>query len=74
MWGAPMRMVMAVIPVRGSGIPLSVKTSVPVPKELIREVMKQLANVEIEAPVKLGQIVIQNILGTGADVVATRSV
>lgn len=71
---APMRMVTAVIPVRGSGIPLSVKTSAPIPKEMIREVMKQLTNVEIDAPVAIGQVVVCNILGTGVDIVATRSV
>ena len=70
---APMRMVMAVIPVRGSEIPLSVTTSAPVPKELIKEVMKQLTKVEIEAPVALGQVIVRSILGTGADIVATRS-
>ena len=71
---APMRMVTAVIPVRGSRIPLSVKTSAPIPKELIRDVMKQLANVEINVPVALGQIIIHHVLGTQADIVATRSI
>ena len=37
----PLRVLTAVIPVSGSKTPLSVKTSVPVPKELIPDIMKK---------------------------------
>jgi len=50
-----------------------VKTSMPIPKSLIVEAMKLLDHVELSAPVKMGQIVVANICGTGVDFVASRS-
>ena len=69
----PERMITAVIPVSGSDLPLSVKTASPVPKQLIPQVMKELGNLRVSLPVALGQPVLKNILGTGVDIVATRS-
>lgn len=51
---------------------LPVKTTAPIPKELIFEAMDALNGVRLTAPVHLGQVVIPNLLGTGVDVVATR--
>ena len=51
---------------------LPVKTTAPIPKELIFEAMESLNGVRLTAPVHLGQVVIPNLLGTGVDVVATR--
>jgi CxxC motif-containing protein len=33
--------------------------------------MKSLANTKVKPPVKMGQVIVANILGTGADLVAT---
>jgi CxxC motif-containing protein len=52
---------------------LPVKTNGAVPKELIFECMKVINKVEVEAPIKTGDVVVENILGTGIDVVATRT-
>ncbi|QZY53670.1 DUF1667 domain-containing protein [Crassaminicella profunda] len=52
---------------------LSVKTNKPVPKELIFKCMEIINGVEVEAPVKIGDVIIHNILGTGIDVVATKT-
>lgn len=51
---------------------LPVKTTAPIPKELIFEAMDTLNEVRLTAPVHLGQVVIHDLLGTGVDVVATR--
>ena len=69
----PQRMITAVIPVRNSRIPLSVKSSVPVPKEMIFSVMGELNGIRVDLPVQIGQVIIADVLGTGADIVATRS-
>lgn len=69
----PERMITAVIPVQGSETPLSVKTSRPVPKSLIFDVMHELSLLEIHLPVTIGQIILPDILHTGSDIVATRS-
>ena len=70
----PERMITAVISVEGSSIPLSVKTARPIPKKLIPDIMKQLAVLQISAPVSIGQTVLHDVLQTGVDIIATRSV
>ena len=69
----PERVITAVIPVCGSDIPLSVKTSRSVPKHMIRSVMHELSGIMISPPVSIGQIILSDILHTGADIVATRN-
>lgn len=50
-----------------------VKTSGPVPKERIFDVVAALDSVTVTAPVRLGQVVVKDVCGTGADFVATRA-
>lgn len=69
----PLRMITAVLPVAGSRLPLSVKTSAPVPKELISKIMVELSTVSVSLPVSAGQVIFANILNTGSDIIATRS-
>lgn len=71
---APQRMVTAVIPLEGTGLPLSVKTRTPIPKAKIQECMKALSEVKLSAPVALGQVVLADVCGTGVDIIATRNV
>ncbi len=68
----PLRMITAVIPAKNSGTPLSVKTADPVPKHLIMDVMEALKKTEVSAPVKLGQVVLPDVCGTGVNIIATR--
>ncbi len=69
----PLRTLTAVIPVNGSTIPLSVRTSGPVPKSMIPDIMKAISFLDISVPVSIGQVVLRDILHTGADIIATRS-
>ena len=69
----PERMITAVIPVAGSETPLSVKTASPLPKKLISSVIDELARVQVSLPVTIGQIVLPDVLNTGVDIIATRS-
>ena len=69
----PLRMITAVIPVSGSRTPLSVKTNKPVPKSMISAVMAELGRVRVGLPVRAGQVVIRDVLDTGSDIIATRS-
>ena len=50
-----------------------VKTAAPIPKGLVQEAAKALDGVRLTAPVKVGDVAVANILGTGVDVVVTRS-
>ena len=70
----PQRMVTAVIPVKGSAMPLSVKTRTPIPKKLIAACMKELAAVQLTAPIAAGSVILPNVCGTGVDIIATKSV
>lgn len=49
-----------------------VKTNDSIPKELNFKCMELLNNIELKSPVKRGEVVIKNVLGTGADVVVCR--
>ena len=69
------RVVMSVIKVKHGDFPtVSVKTDKPVPKRLIPKIMKKLARIEIEAPIKIGQRIMKNIIDTNINIVATRRV
>ena len=70
---APMRMITAVIPVAGSKMPLSVKTRNPIPKELVFACMEALSKVQLNAPLEAGSVVLGDVLGTGVDIIATKS-
>ncbi len=62
----PKRTVMSVVPVKGGKFPtVAVKSDKPVPKELVPRIMRLLADVEVEAPVHVGQVIVENVLGTG---------
>lgn len=53
---------------------VSVKTSSEIPKDMIFRCIQELAKLKVEAPVKIGDIIVKNILNTGADITATRTV
>lgn len=48
-----------------------VKSSGPVPKDKMFDCMKEINSITVKAPVKIGDVVIENILGLGVDIVAT---
>jgi CxxC motif-containing protein len=50
-----------------------VKTDRPIPKPLLVRAVEQLDSITVGSPVKIGQTVIANVLGTGADFVITRA-
>lgn len=71
----PRRIVTTTVRVRGSGIPMvSVKTKDGIPKNKMMQCMKELADIELQAPVKDGDIVKADIAGTGIDVIATKNI
>lgn len=53
---------------------VSVKTKTDIPKEKIFDCVKALKNVQAEAPVRIGDVILQNAAGTGVDIVATKNV
>lgn len=69
----PKRMVTSTIIIEG-GIytRLPVKTSASIPKNLIFDVMKEINKIKVKSPVKMGDVILSNILGTGFDILASR--
>lgn len=53
---------------------VSVKTDKPIPKKLIFKVMDEINKIKVNAPVKIGDIVINNVLKTGSNVVVTKNI
>ncbi len=71
----PTRVVTSTVRCAGGRYPrCPVKTDQPVPKEQIFEVMRALDQMELTAPVQVGQVVLSDVCRTGANVVATRSI
>lgn len=54
-----------------SDIMVPVRTNMAVPKELLFDCMKEINKIVLDKSVKTGDIIIKDILGTGADVIAT---
>lgn len=70
---APRRTITTTVAVEGGGV-VPVKTDATVPKELMFECMEQINAARVSPDAMLGTVVIENILGTGANVVTTRNV
>ena len=72
----PTRTVTTTVPVRGCAPRrmVSVKTAGDVPKSLVLDVVRELADVSVDAPVGIGDVILADVCGTGVDVVATRDV
>ena len=70
----PVRMITAVVPVVNSEIPVSVKTQSPVPKSKIFDCMNVLSGLQVTAPVAVHDVLVENICGTGVNIIATRNV
>lgn len=72
---APARIVTSTVRVKDGTIPMvSVKTAGEIPKGKIFDCVKALKDVEVAAPVKIGQVVLTDAAGTGVDIVATKDV
>ncbi len=70
---APVRMLTSTVTVNGGLYPrVSVKTQSAIPKGEIENAMKAINDIEIEAPVTQGQIIIKNICNSNIDIIATR--
>ena len=71
----PTRIVTSTVRVEGGISPMvNVKTASDIPKAKIFECASALKNVVVTAPVKIGDIVLSNVAGTGVDVVAAKNI
>ena len=71
----PTRIITTSILVKNGNLPLvSVKTSKPIPKNKIEKIIEIIKAKSVYAPINIGDIIIKNILETGSDIIATRSI
>ena len=72
---SPTRIVTSIVKVSGGNASMvSVKTKSDIPKSKIFDCVKALKEVIVQAPVKIGDVILSNVADTGVDVVATKSV
>ena len=68
----PVRTVTSTVRVAGGERPVvAVRTKTDIPKDKIFDCMAVINTVEVPAPVRIGDVLIGNVCGTGVDVVAT---
>ena len=71
----PTRMVTSMVQVDGGAIPVvSVKTKEAIPKEKIQDCIEALKGIKVNAPVKIGDVILEDVADTGISVIATKNV
>lgn len=69
----PTRVLTSTVRIEGSNLPLCpVKTSSPIPKGKLFDAMKEVDEVRLVAPIKIGDVIIKDLCGTGISLIATR--
>ena len=51
---------------------IPVKTNGDIPKDLNYECIKIINSITLKSPIKMGDVIVENILGTGVNLVASR--
>jgi CxxC motif-containing protein len=70
----PMRILTTTVRIQESMWPvIPVRTDKPVPKRLFPRIMRQLRRTKLQAPVNMLDVVVRDVLGTGANIIATRT-
>lgn len=70
----PTRIVTSTVRVEDGTVDMvSVKTREDIPKDKIFDCIKALKGVVVKAPVRIGQVIVKDVAGTGVDIVATKS-
>lgn len=69
----PTRIVTSTVKVEGGSVDMvSVKTKEDIPKDKIFDCVRALKGITVKAPVRIGDVILADVAGTGVDVVATK--
>lgn len=72
---SPVRTLTSTVKVVGGNISrCPVRSQSPLPKGKIFDAMTELRKVTLTSPVKIGDVVVENVCGTGVNIIATRNV
>ncbi|MBB5182297.1 DUF1667 domain-containing protein [Catenisphaera adipataccumulans] len=71
----PTRIVTSTVRVTGSDLTnmVSCKTEHDIPKDKIFDCVKALKGVTVKAPIKIGDVLVENVAGTGVNIIATKN-
>ena len=71
----PTRLLTSTVKIHGGLLPrVPVRTDNEIPKDKIFEVMKVINSIELNAPIKMGEILADNVLGLGVNIISSKSV
>jgi CxxC motif-containing protein len=71
----PKRTLTTTMMIKDGELPLvSVKTHKPIPKDKMFKVMDCISQIEVDAPIEIGDVLVKNVLDLDADMVATKKV
>ena len=71
----PRRVITTTVKLKGSYLNLlPVKTEDSIPKGMMFEIMEELDKITVTAPINVGDVIVENILGTGVNIVSAKAV
>ncbi|WP_029915808.1 DUF1667 domain-containing protein [Pelobacter seleniigenes] len=71
----PLRNIATSVLIKNGDLPLvSVRLDRPIPKAEIFPAMAEIKRLCVTAPVQIGQVLLRNVAGTGADLIATKKI
>ena len=71
----PKRSITSTVTLLGGAIRrLSVRTAQDVPKDMIFSCMEEIKKIRVSAPVRIGDVVLENCAGTGVNIIATKNI
>jgi len=71
----PQRMLTISVKVENGVMDLvSARTDRPIPKKMLEEAISYIKGLKVQAPIKRGDIIVKDLLNTGANLIATRTV
>jgi CxxC motif-containing protein len=71
----PRRTLTSTVRVLDGSLPLaSVRTDKPIPKEMILKALNEIRKIELKAPVVYHQVILANLMGSGANLISTREI
>jgi len=70
---APKRILTTTIRVENGFLPLvPIRSDSPIPKEKLQETLNEIARRKVKAPIKMGDVLIENVLGLEINIIASR--
>ena len=71
----PRRTIASSVRVLGGELPLaSVRLTAAIPKDMIFRAMQEIEKITLQAPVRIGDVVLSNLLGQDCNVIVTKNV